>query len=144
MSASDSDNDSEPHQSIYASRKRKRLENFLQGKSRAAYRFNESLEKSLSDAADSPQTSSSSTVVSRHGCKRHCFLALEGMKEAFVAISKHPAKVLQNRMASYQHQRNQGCPIKISQVLRVASLHNNKINFNDHYTQLKINGSTRM
>jgi len=85
-------------ESIFAKRKRQRLENYVEGRARAAYRFQESLEQSFS---------SPTRIVGGRDCKRHCTQALAGLKAAFTAISKHPAKVLQNRMASYPTPKKQ-------------------------------------
>lgn len=79
-------------ESIIAKRKRQCRENYGEGRARAAYCFQESLEQTFS---------SPTRIVGGHYCKRHCTQALAGLKAAFAAIRKHPAKVLQNRMASY-------------------------------------------
>jgi hypothetical protein len=81
----------ESEESTFARRKRQRVENYSSGCARSAYRFQRSLQEGLAASSSTPERS----------CKRHCSVALEGLKPAFLAISKHPAKVLQKRMASY-------------------------------------------
>ena len=80
--------------SVSARRKRQRVDNYHSGRARSAYRFQQSLD-------DGFAASSSSQVGGNRPCKRHCSQALGKLKEAFAAVSKHPAKVLQKRMASY-------------------------------------------
>ena len=80
--------------SVSAKRKRQRVDNYHSGQARSAYRFRPSLDDGLA-------ASSSSQEGGDRPCKRHCSLALGKLKEAFPAVSKHPAKVLQKRMASY-------------------------------------------
>ena len=80
--------------SVSARRKRQRVENYHSGRARSAYCFKQSLN-------DGFAASSSSQEGGNRPCKRHCSQALGKLKEAFVAVSKHPAKVLQKRMASY-------------------------------------------
>ena len=78
----------ECEESVFARRKRQRVENYSSG---PAYCFQRSLHEGFA---------SSSSTLGR-SCKRHCSIALEGLKPAFLAISKHLAKILQKRMASY-------------------------------------------
>ena len=96
----------EPAESIFAKRQRQRRENYFEGHARAAYRFQESLEQSFSSTSTSSE-SSSTQADGRRDCTRHCTQALASLKAAFAAIGQHPAKVLQNRVASYPNPKKQ-------------------------------------
>jgi hypothetical protein len=93
--------------SISSQRKRARRENYSSGTARAAYRFQESLERSFSSDSSFSCPTPGPVPVARPGCKRYCFHALKDLQEAFAAISKHPAKTLQNRKASYPTPKKQ-------------------------------------
>ena len=82
-------------ESIYVQRKRQRQANFLAGRARSAHRLDESLETSL---VESTAPSSSGSTPS---CKRGCPQILCGLRATFDALGLHPAKALQQRVASY-------------------------------------------
>ena len=72
--------------------------------SRAAYRFQESLKRSFSSCSSGANPTQ---IIEKRDCKRHCYRVLTGLRSSYDAISKNPAKVLQNRMASYSTPKKQ-------------------------------------
>lgn len=94
-------------ESVSSKRKRARRENYTSGTSRSAYRFQQSLEQSFSSDSSFSCPTPGPVPVARPGCKRYCIHALRDLQEAFAAISKHPAKTLQNRKASYPTPKKQ-------------------------------------
>ena len=75
-----------------------RQANFLAGRARSAHRLNESLETGL---VETVALNSSSSTPPSIMCKRGCPQILCGLKATYDAVGLHPAKVHQQRLASY-------------------------------------------
>ena len=82
-------------------RKRKRLQNFLDGRANAAYIFNPALRSSDVDEL------SPAHKKRELDCKHGCSIPLVSLSQSYKAISEHPAKTLRNRKASYRHPHNE-------------------------------------
>ena len=85
-------------ESIFVQRKRQHQANFLAGRARSAHRLNESLETGL---VETVALNSSSSTPPSIMCKRGCPQILCGLKATYNAVGLHPAKVHQQRLASY-------------------------------------------
>ena len=130
------------NESVFARRKRQRVQNYASGRARSAYRFQQSLDDGFSSSSSTPGG------VGRP-CKRHCSLALGGLREAFAAVGKHPAKVLQKRMASYPTPKKQKLAHQnftgMQYYYKIINIHtNNKNNNNNNNnTQPRTDGFER-
>ena len=85
-------------ESIFVQRKRQRQANFLEGRARSVHRLNESLETGLVETVALNSCSSTPPSIM---CKRGCPQILCGLKATYDAVGLHPAKVHQQRLASY-------------------------------------------
>ena len=85
-------------ESIFVQRKRQRQANFLAGRARSAHHLNESLKTGL---VETVALNSSSSTPPSIMCKRGCPQILCGLKATYDAVGLHPAKVHQQRLASY-------------------------------------------
>ena len=88
--------------SVYNQRKQRRVECYLSGTARAAHKLQPSLERSFSElplTKRHPGFSPTPQQTARESaCNRGCPV---GMSIAHKAISRHPAKILHSRKASY-------------------------------------------
>ena len=94
-------------ESVFASRKRKRRENYLAGCARKAYR----LENTLHTGIRTRDVSSPSLQ-----CNRGCPQVLSSLKSSFEASGLHPKKTLQKRVSSYPFPKKPDEHIGTSQV----------------------------
>ena len=122
-------------ESIFAKCKRQRLENYVEGRARAAYHFQESLKQSFS----------SPTRIGGRDCKRHCTQGLAGLKAAFLQSANTQPRFFKTGWLVTPLPRSRSWHIKTSQVL-IRYCYRLKINNNlvIFFTQLKTSGSTRM
>ena len=110
-------------ESTYQERRKQRAERFLAGTSRAAYRLDPLLERSLStSASDISQEGSQPDSDSEDGeeetirarrqikrrvdCKRGCPAVLERMAKTFENYGKHSGKTAQYRRSSYPNPKD--------------------------------------
>ena len=107
------------NESTYHRRREERAQRFLSGTSRAAYRLDPLLERSLSTSiSDLSQGSESEEDINEESlrvrrqvkrqveCKRGCPAILQRMSKAYESFGKHTGKTAQYRRSSYPDPKN--------------------------------------